>query len=260
MSGKVVPFNDRLRAMLARMEPAVGIAPVLNRPYVVKNWLDRGAVSVVYGPANVGKSFFALDLAHHVRRGERWGGCAIGRGQVLYVAAEGGAMFSNRVAALGGADFWVLRGAVNLGAANGDARTLADAVAHLAQLHGPFALIIIDTLARVMGAGDENNGPDMANLLRGVDLLRERTGAHVMLIHHSGKNAALGARGHSSLRAAVDTEIEITRDEYHLITAETTKQRDMPSGRTFKYRLKPVVLGTDDDGDEVTTCIVEREA
>jgi hypothetical protein len=37
----------------------------------------------------------------------------------------------------------------------------------------------------------------------------EVTGAIVLLVHHSGKDAAKGARGWSGIRAAADTEIEI---------------------------------------------------
>jgi hypothetical protein len=250
--------ESRAGVILARIERADTIGPVINRPYLIKHWLDRDSVSVVYGDANVGKSFFALNLAHHVQEGRPWCGCKVQAANVLYIAAEGGALFDNRVAALDGARFWVLKGGIALGP-NGDARALAEALCQLAAVHGPFGLVIVDTLARAMGAGDENAAPDIAMLLRGIDLIREATGAHVMLIHHTGKDAARGARGHSSLRAAIDTEIAITRDEYHVITAEAVKQRDMPTGRQFRYRLHEVILGHDADGDMVTTCVVDRE-
>ena len=129
---------------------------------------------------------------------------------------------------------------------------------HLAATGGAgFDLIVIDTLARVMGGGDENTAPDIADLFRNLDLIRRATGAHVMLIHHSGKDAGRGARGHSSLRAAIDTEIELTRDNFGTITADLSKQRDGPTGYRFAYRLLQVELGRDQDGDPVTTCLVE---
>ncbi|NUB43641.1 hypothetical protein GEU84_004525 [Fertoebacter nigrum] len=78
-----------------------------------------------------------------------------------------------------------------------------------------------------------------------------------MLVHHSGKDVGKGARGHSSLRAAIDTEIELTRDDLGQITAEVTKQRDGPTGYRFSYVLQQVELGLDQDGDPVTTCLVE---
>ena len=75
------------------------------------------------------------------------------------------------------------------------------------------------------------------------------------------QRAPQGARGHSSLRAAIDTEIEVKREEEsNVIEAKATKQRDMVVGKAFHYRLREVVLAEDRDGDPVTTCVVERAA
>jgi len=64
-----------------------------------------------------------------------------------------------------------------------------------------------------------------------------------MLIHHSGKNAAAGARGWSGVRAAVDTEIEVT-DSSSGRCAEITKQRDLSSkGIRIGFRLETITLG-----------------
>lgn len=117
------------------------------------------------------------------------------------------------------------------------------------------SLIVVDTLARAMGNGDENTAKDMGQFVRSIDHLRAKTGAHVMVIHHSGKDASKGARGSGSLRAAADTEIELTRSD-DTIMAEQRKQRDMPCDGVFAYQLKPVFLGMDDDRDRVTSAVV----
>ena len=44
----------------------------------------------------------------------------------------------------------------------------------------------------------------MGALVKHFDKIRQATGAHVMVVHHSGKDAARGARGHSLLRAATE--------------------------------------------------------
>jgi hypothetical protein len=80
-----------------------------------------------------------------------------------------------------------------------------------------------------------------------------------MIVHHTGKDAARGARGHSSLRAAVDTELRVTVGEDGWRTVETTKQRDMPADFERRFRLRVVELGRDQDGDAVTSCVVEHE-
>jgi hypothetical protein len=83
-------------------------------------------------------------------------------------------------------------------------------------------LIVGDTLARLSVGGNENAGQDMGLGVRRIDRIRAECRALFLLIHHSGKVAAAGARGWSGVRAAVDTEIEVT---------------DSPTGRGPEYIL-----------------------
>ncbi len=241
------------------------IKPRLTCNYTVKGWLDRDAVSVLYGESNTGKTFLALDMALHVAAGERWHGSRVRRAPVVYVATEGGGGLGNRLAALKADSpsltdkahgrFRILAEAVDLfdGACGLGVRDILNEIGGLIERPG---LIVIDTLSRAMGTGDENSAADMARLIRAVDEIRRATGAHIMLVHHVGKDGAKGARGSSALRAAVDTEIALTRSG-EVATARATKQRDMASGGAFSYALRPVHLGVDDDGDAVSSAIVE---
>lgn len=252
---KLSPRAERIRDGLKHSSH---IQAVLDLPYLVKGWLDRGATSLVYGPSNVGKTFFALDIADHISKGRTWGGARVRQSRVLYIGIEGGAGLNNRIAALDDPDLWTLSEAVVFSGGRHDAGPLCDALERVEGLKDGLGLIIIDTLARSMGAADENASKDMAEFLQAIDLIRKRTDAHIMIIHHCGKDGSRGARGHSSLRAAVDTEIELTREGgQETIEATTTKQRDMPTGKVFAYRLKEVTLGADPDGDPVNTCVVE---
>jgi hypothetical protein len=98
----------------------------------------------------------------------------------------------------------------------------------------------------------------MGRLVSAGDHIREQTGAHLLYIHHAGKDASRGARGHSSLRAALDTEIEVTADNAtRTHTAKITKQRDLPSnGERLAGRCVPVDLGFDQWGGAITACAV----
>ena len=88
------------------------------------------------------------------------------------------------------------------------------------------------------------------------DMLRDHAQCTVLTVHHSGK-ANDGARGHSSLRAATDTEIELAIDETSgLRFAKATKQREIASNKEFAFELNTVTLGMDEDGDEVTSCYI----
>lgn len=238
------------------------IQPVIQSPYMVKGFLDNGSMSVVYGPSNSGKTFFALDVAFHVACCPEWRDRRVKGGAVLYLAAEGGNGIANRIAALrqttGVLDvpFALRRAGLDLLDPKADTENVIRLAAEVAKKQ-PLALIVIDTLSRVIAGGDENAASDMTAFIKNVDLIRQRTGAHIMIVHHTGKDAAKGARGHSSLRAATDTEIEVMVDEFGNRCAKVTKQRDYEGGEEFGFALKSVHLGHDQDGDAVNTCVVE---
>jgi hypothetical protein len=235
--------------------------PVLKSAYMVKGWLGAQQMSVVYAPSNVGKSFFCLDIAYCVAAGIPWQGCKVRGGPVLYLATEGGNAFRNRVYALQkeyGADnvpLAVRPSPVNLLKADADLPELGRLCAEIEAQHGKLALIVVDTLSRAIAGGNENGPEDMTAFIANVDALRDHTGAHLMIVHHTGKDTAQGARGHSSLRAATDTEIEIENDE-GLRTATATKQRDLEPKAPIVFQLKVHEIGFDDDGDAVTTCTI----
>lgn len=226
--------------------------------------LAEGSAAVVYGESNSGKSFWTLDLALHIAAGRAWNGRRVTQGGVLYVAMEGATGFRNRVAAWRDHTgthndkvlFAAIPAALNL-REEADAKeliaTAKDAAEHWGQ---PVKLIVIDTVSRALAGGDENSPVDMGALVRMVDLIRKETGACVVLIHHSGKDGAKGARGHSLLRAAVDTEIEIKASEDGAATATVTKQRDLEKGGRFGFRLERVVVGQNQYGEDVTTAVV----
>jgi len=61
-----LPLAARVEALRRREIWADQITPKLDQRYIVKGWLMRSAMSVVYGPSNSGKSFLCLDIAQHV--------------------------------------------------------------------------------------------------------------------------------------------------------------------------------------------------
>ena len=241
--------------------------PRLDSTYIIKNWIAENSISVVYGPSNVGKSFFCMSLAYHIAAGQEWVSNRVKRGSVLYLATEGGRAFENRLYALhekhgfNDVSLAVRPSPINLYDAEEDIAKIETIMAEIGKRNEPVTVLVIDTLARATaGQMDENNNSEMSKLIAGLDAIRERTGVHIMLVHHSGKDASKGARGASALRAACDTEIELSFDEETRVrTARATKQRDMETGAEINFILQIVELGEDADGDQVTTCII-REA
>ena len=249
----------RLWVVITAQECASTALAASGRP-LIKGLLEEGAMTILYGESNVGKTFVAFDIAFHVATGLQWAGMRTSRRSVIYVAAEGGRGAGKRCAAIKqklGPAFdtaWLsLRTeTVDLLSPSADLEPLIAAA--LASCE-PVGLIVIDTLSRAMAGGDENASTDMGTLVNHIDRIRIATGAHVMAVHHSGKDRAKGARGHSLLRAATDTEIEIVPNE--LIV---TKQRDLETTFRTAFSLEGVVIGTDADGDPIKSCVVRLDA
>ena len=231
----------------------------LSNDCLIKNWLGENAISVVYGDSNCGKSFFAVDLAYHVAAGQSWFNNKVKAGNVLYVAAEGGRGFGKRIAAvkLQKPDLHAAGSQnLNLLPLQVDLHGGADASAIINQANrSQYSLVVVDTLAMSIGEGSENDGRDMGMFISNIMRLKTHFNCHIMIVHHTGKDRSKGARGHSSLRAALDTEIELKADGLVRI-ASVTKQRDMENGKKVAFTLEVVELGMDEDLEAVTSCVV----
>lgn len=234
------------------------LATLPKREYLIKGVLDKGGLSVLFGPSNCGKSFFAMDMAATLARSLQWRDRRTRGGCVVYIAAEGGLGVRERFEAYcqrhgispDGTPLYVIPTQADLFGPD-DASTIIGYVEELS----PVA-IFIDTLAATFGAGNENLTVDMNQYIANAQRVREITGAHVQIVHHCGKDESKGARGAYALLASTDTEIEVVADESGNRTATLTKQRDGLVGDEFHFRLEVVELGTDEDGDPVTSCIV----
>lgn len=242
------------------------VEPALAGDDFVEGLLIRAAMSVIYGPSNCGKTFFASDLALHIALGKPWNGREVEQGGVIYCALEGAYGIRNRVTAwarhygVEGAPlpFAIIPVALDLLNPEADTSRLIEAIQEAAAKMGqPVALVVMDTLSRAMAGGNENAPEDMGALVMNSDRIRQATRAHVAWIHHSGKDQAQGARGHSLLRAATDTEIEISRpDANSPSTARVTKQRELEIDGVWTFTLERIELGTNHRGKPVTSCIV----
>ena len=258
--------TPRLAEDMGSILPLVWFADVevnLEANDFVEGLLTDGAMSVVYGESNSGKTFWASDLAMPVAAGKPWRGRDIRQGAVVYCALEGGHGIRNRVAAWrhhhGMEDaripFAVVPVQINMLDPTADAENVIATIKHAAEIMEiPARLVVFDTLSRALSGGNENAPDDMGALVMNGDRVRHETGAHTLWVHHSGKDQARGARGHSLLRAATDTEIEII-DNGGLRSATVVKQRDLEGGQVFNFRLEAIALGQNARGKDVTSCV-----
>ena len=240
------------------------ISAVTSSDDFVEGLLGAGQLSVLYGPSNCGKTFFMSDLCLHVALGKSWRGREVDAGGVLFVAAEGAFGIRNRIAAYkqhnnlsDSIPMTILPSSINMLDAEADVQKLIRTIQYKAQELGNISLIVLDTLARVMAGGNENAAEDMGMLVINCDKISQTTGAHVCLIHHSGKDETKGSRGSSSLRAAVSSEIEIKKSG-EISVATVTKQREMEIDGEFAFKLEVVDIGINDRGKKVTSCVVQE--
>jgi len=230
---------------------------------LVQGVLTCGDGSVIYGDSNSGKTFFAIDMACSIARGVPWMGRQTKRGLVIYLAVESPKSVCTRLQAyqmrhcVKVPDFAIVQNPIDFFDGEADANRVIELVRKLEQERNQkVRLIVGDTLARLSAGANENAGQDMGLVVRRIDRIRTECNAHFLLIHHSGKNAANGARGWSGLRAAVDTEIEIT-DSASGKCCEITKQRDLSTkGDRIGFRLEPVEIGNTSWGAVATSCVV----
>jgi len=96
----------------------------------------------------------------------------------------------------------------------------------------------------------------MSAYVRACDRLREAFRCAVIVVHHCGTNDQR-PRGHTSLTGATDTQIEVKRDRAGIIIATVEFMKDGPEGDKIISRLVVVDLGNDEDGEPISSCIVE---
>lgn len=230
---------------------------------LVEGLLTEGSFSVVYGDSNVGKTFFTLALAAAVASGLLIAGRKVRRGPVVYVSMEGAKRFNNRIVALKktgrlvhDAPFYLASWPLALLEQDKVGEFVNAVLTQIPSGTKPV-LIVLDTLSRGMAGGDESSSVDMTSAVAAIDRIRHETGAHCLLVHHCGKDKNRGSRGHTSLRAAIDSEFEVSRDGDDLPFVHNTKQRDLPKAEHIRFRLNQHQVGVDALGNDITTCTVE---
>jgi hypothetical protein len=231
--------------------------PIKPVAWLVDNYIEEDALTVMYGPPGKGKSFVALDLSCCIASGIPFHGHDVKPGVVIYVAGEGHNGIARRLHAWAQHNqtavpelLFVSEAPTDLSSATNAAK-VAEAVKQIAEATGEApVLIVIDTMARNFG-GDENSATDVGKFIRNVDALRRPWKATVLIVHHSGKDGERGARGSSALKGAADAEYEVSRsgeDKLVRLIPRKMKDAEEPSSLAFEMVGVPV---RDDSGSLV---------
>lgn len=219
--------------------------------WLIDGILPEYAMTALVAPSYTGKSYLAVDMACSVATGLKWHDeYAVTAGNVFYVIGEGRAGIRRRVEA------WhrdrgitLERETTNLhfsrqGLNFRDPNSIISIKADL-RLVNDVKLIIVDTLARSFGGGNENAPQDMGEFIQGCDDLMHEFCATVLVVHHMGKDAQSGARGHSSFFGALDTSMTLKKLGQHDLQLICDKQKD--GGEFDKLQFTFVTMGGTDE-------------
>lgn len=226
----------------------------------VKSVIPADSLGMLFGASGTYKSFIALDHSLHVAHGLDWMGRRTQAGPVVYVAAEGGAGIFRRV------DAWHREFGLVLAdnfrvcivplvlSISEHVDALASAIAALPVVP---VLVYIDTLSQTF-EGDENSATDISAYLRLINsMIRARFNCTVIVVHHSGHAATERPRGSSAITANVDFMLGAYRPDTAVAQArlDVIKQKDGDKLASQGFELKRLVLGHDEDGDEVSSLV-----
>jgi hypothetical protein len=244
------------------LEPWRDIAFVVFSEWLIKQFLPLQGLAAIFGKPGSFKSFVALHIALCIALGRPWGRRRVAQRNVVYIAAEGSAGLRKRKAGYQVAQpelpadirFALISAAPNLGTDKGDLGALVAAIEAADFKPG---LIVLDTLAQTIGAGDEN-GAGMTAFVANAGALASRFNALVLIVHHTGLGDDRRMRGHSSLNGALDAQILCERVDGDLAATLTLqKLKDDASEVRLRARLERIVIGHDEDGDEISTLVVD---
>lgn len=245
-----------------RLVPFDEIKMGTQRRYLVKGLIPRVGLAVVWGPPKCGKSFWTFDLVLHVALGWEYRGRRVQQGPVVYCAFEGQEGFEARIEAFRQRFLTQQRGPVPFFLEPvrldlvGDHKEL---IAAIRQQHTKPVAVVLDTLNRSI-RGSESNDQDMTAYVSAADAIRDAFGCAVIIVHHCGIEGSR-PRGHTSLTGAADAQLSVKRDAAENIVVTLECAKDGPEGDTIVSKLESVDVGTDEDGDTITSCvIVETEA
>ncbi|MBN2583967.1 MAG: AAA family ATPase [Planctomycetes bacterium] len=248
--------SPRLRVVRADM--------IEMRPpdWLLRGVLERDTLALLFGDPAGGKSFLGIDWACRVATGTPWRGHSVRAGPVVYVAGEGRQGFGRRVRA------WQEFNGVSMDGvplfiapalALPDAAQLLELVQSVeaASLAKEPVLVVIDTLARCFGGGDENSTQDMSRFVSACDAIRQRWGCTVLVVHHTGHADKTRARGAIALKAALDAEYRLSNNGGLLLTATKMKEAEMPPPLAMKLATVELPGLVDEYGNPVTSAAIE---
>jgi hypothetical protein len=246
--------------------------PSLKHDFVVDGFLDRQGVAMMPGASGSGKTFLVLDMAMCIATGRQFFGMDVKPGVVLYQAGEGKQGVTKRLDAWmqdrgvppdPGIPFQMLTKRINLFIDDKDTDLFIEEGKKWSAYYDlPIRLAVVDTFNKAITGANEISGQDMGKVLSRMERISTELDCAVLTPIHKSKEG--GMRGHTSLKGDTSNVIEVNelniRDHNQRIirTIMLDKNKDGEKGKPLRFVLRQVVLGDDERGKPITTCVIDK--
>jgi hypothetical protein len=238
--------------------------------WLIEDVLQTNGFINIFGPSGHCKSFVALDMACSMASGKDWHGLETQKNAVLYVCGEGEDGINARIKAwqyenkhTGELDVFMTDDPVRL-LNDGYYDKLVSSIKALVEATGvDIKTIVFDTMNRCFGDGDENSTKDMTMFTDACIDLRRETGMSVVVVHHTSVSNPRQARGNGSLKASLETEINVLKpaneagETYGYVEMNITKQKNGVEMAPMYFMPEILNLGQDLKGRDVTSLVMK---
>jgi AAA domain len=227
--------------------------------YLVDELIPAAGLVDLWGKPKCFKSFWALDLMFHVATGREYRDRYVQQGAVVYCAFEGAHGYKKRMEAIRRhynieeeehVPLYVMPGQASLVKDHG--LIIREIKAQLGNTN--VAAFVLDTLNRSLD-GSESKDVDMTAYVRAAEAIRDAFKCVVVIVHHCGLDETR-PRGHTSLPAAVDAQLAVTR-EGSIVTVTVEMMRDGPEETSIVSAVESIEVGTDATGAPLTSLVVK---
>tara|TARA_A100001515_G_scaffold36745_1_gene28885 strand:+ start:16965 stop:18788 length:1824 start_codon:yes stop_codon:yes gene_type:complete len=256
-------FIDYCQSNIVRARVSFELIPVgrmisdIRKPeWLINDVCEKESVIAIFGQAKAGKSFITVDMAACIALGKEWHGHKAHQAPVVYLAGEGIRNISRRFLAWSKINKADIHQAPLMISSRGarllddkDHQLLKDTISATEDQYGDIGMIIVDTLARNFGGGNENSTEDMNAFIERIDDLKDTFKSCISIVHHTGHNSGTRARGSSVLPAAVDAEYKVVRkdvSEEMFVTFSQTLIKDGQPMKPKDFRFEVLNLPFED--------------
>lgn len=233
-----------------------------NAQWLVKGIFQAGVSAIIGRPSSL-KSFLSVDIACCVQTGRDWRGHKVDPGDVVYIAGEGANGVKKRILGWGLENGEAPRiHVISCGVKPHEVDVL---IKFMRDKVGTPKLIIIDTLNRSFGGGDESGSGEMGTFLDGCSsIIQAFESSNVLVVHHTGKDETRGARGHSSFEGALDSAVlcskQGSKDNLIMTLKHDKPPKDAEEMDPVSMSMREIKLGLyDEDGEEQKTLVLGHD-